>query len=92
MIKIGMTGYVTSCRDCAKENLKVGVTQDWKNRVIVSLYKGKDKAERTRGISLWSIVGKVHGRILIDCVRRLIDEIICEEQVAVRAHEIWCKV
>ena len=48
------------------------VPMDWRGACIVPLYKGKgDKFEcsNSRGISLLSVVGKLHGRVLIKRVR-----------------------
>ena len=48
------------------------VPMDWRGACIVPLYKGKgDKCEcsNSRGISLFSVVGKLHGRVLIKRVR-----------------------
>ena len=47
------------------------------------MYKGKgDKYERNsfRGISLLSVVGKVHGKVLIKMIRDGTDGVICDEQ------------
>ena len=50
------------------------VPSDWRNVVIVPIYKGK--GERTecknfRGISLLSVPGKVFARVLVDRIERL---------------------
>ena len=56
-----------------KEAFKCGkVPNDWKNAVILPLYKGKgssDECKNHRGISLLSVAGKVYGRVLIKSAR-----------------------
>ena len=45
---------------------------DWRGACIVPLYKGEgDKCDRSnsRGISLLSVIGKLHDRVLIKRVR-----------------------
>src|SRR5215469_2667489 len=59
------------------------VPRDWWEAVILPVYKGKgDKREcnNHRGISVLSVVGKMYGRILIERVRALTDNLIGEEQ------------
>ena len=44
-----------------------GVAEDWRSAVIIPLYKGKGKKtdhKNYRGISLFSVVGKIYVRIL----------------------------
>jgi len=50
------------------------VLQDWTKATIVPVYKGKgdkDECGNYRGISLLSIPGKVHGKILIGRVQEI---------------------
>ena len=59
------------------------VPEDWRSAVIVPLYKGK--GERTecsnyRGITLLSVVGKIHERILVDRVHKVTEGLIDDEQ------------
>ena len=59
------------------------VPQDWQDSCLVPIYKGKgDRAQcnNYRGISLLSVVGKVYGKVLIERVKMLTEEIISEEQ------------
>ena len=46
--------------------------KNWRSTVIVPLYKGKGertKCKNYRGISLFSVVGKIYAGILVDRVR-----------------------
>ena len=59
------------------------VPNDWKNAVIVPLYKGKgEKGEckNYRGISLLSVVGKVYASILAERVRKITESLMDDEQ------------
>ena len=59
------------------------VPEDWKSGIIVPLYKGKgerDVCGNHRGICLLSVIGKIYGRILIDRVRYITEELVGEEQ------------
>ena len=59
------------------------VPEDWKNAVIVTLYKSKGdigKCKNYRGISLLSVAGKVYARILDERVRKVTEGLIGEEQ------------
>ena len=59
------------------------VPEDWKKGIIIPIYKGKGdrwECNSHRGISLLSIVGKVYGRIVIDRVRGITEQLISEEQ------------
>ena len=68
---------------------------DWHGACIVPLYKGKgDKCEcsNLRGISLFSVVGKLFGRVLIKRVRAGTDSAIREEQCGLgRVEDAWTK-
>ena len=62
--------------------------KDWRSAVIVPLYKGK--GERTecgnyRGISLLSVVGKIHAGILVDRIFKVTEDLIDDEQGWFRA-------
>ena len=73
---------------CNKAFLEGVVPKDWSRPVIVPLYKGKgDKGDckNYRGISLLSVVGKIHVDILVDRVRRVTEDLIGEEQGAFRS-------
>ena len=55
--------------------------------IIVPIYKGKgDRGEckNYRGISLLSVPGKVYGRVLIEKVREVTEELVGEEQCGFR--------
>ena len=59
------------------------VPEDWKSGIIVPLYKGKGEREvcgNHRGICLLSVIGKIYGRILINRVREITEELVGEEQ------------
>ena len=60
---------------------------DWRGACIVPMYKGKgDKCEcsNSRGINLFSVVGKQYGRVLIKRVRAGTECAIGEEQSGFR--------
>ena len=64
------------------------VPEDWRSAVIVPLYKGKgEKSEfkNYRGISLFSVVGKIYAGVLIDRVCRVTGGLIDDEQGSFRA-------
>ena len=72
------------CKTCLIEGR---VPRDWKRAIVVPLYKGKgDKSEckNYRGISLLSIPGKVYGRVIIEKVRLMTENLIGEEQCGFR--------
>ena len=59
------------------------VPEDCRSAVIVPLNKGKEKRnewKNYRGISLFSVVGKIYAGILIDRVRRMTGGLIDDEQ------------
>ena len=59
------------------------VPKDWRSPVIVPLYKGKgEKSEykNYRGISLLSVVRKIHVEILVERVQRVTEGLIDDEQ------------
>ena len=63
------------------------VTKDWQQAVIVPFYKRKgDRLEckNFRDISLLAIPGKVYGRVLIEKVREITEDLIGEEQSGFR--------
>ena len=65
--------------------LRVVLPGGWGSAVIVPLYKSK--GERTecknyRGISLFSVVGKIYAGILVDRVRRVARGLVDDEQGA----------
>ena len=75
-------------RVCNVCTLEEKVPNDWMRAIIVPIYKGKgDRCDckNYRGISLLSIPGKVYGRILIERVRSLTEELIGEEQCGFRS-------
>ena len=56
---------------------------DWVIACMVSLYKGKRdmyECSNFRGISLFSVVGKVYGRVLINRIRDKTENVIVEVQ------------
>lgn len=62
---------------------KESVPEDWRKAVIVPLYKGKGSKEECknyRGISLLSIPGKVHARVVTQRLQKITDDKIGEEQ------------
>ena len=59
------------------------VPGDWRSDLIIPLYKGE--GERTecknyRGISLFSVVGKIYAGILVDRLHRVTGGLIDDEQ------------
>jgi len=84
MLKIG-DEYVEEWvwKLCAKAFECGRVPEDWKNAVIVPLYKGKgerSECKNYRGISLLSVVGKVYARVLMERVRRITEGLMDDEQ------------
>ena len=64
------------------------VLQDWKDAILVSLYKKGSKSDCSnfRGISLLSIVGKLFSRIILNrLVRTIVNGILPESQCGFRA-------
>ncbi len=56
---------------------------DWTKAIIVPVYKGKGRRGKCgsyRGISLLSVPGKIHGKVITERVQRLTEEKISEEQ------------
>ncbi len=54
---------------------------DWTNSCVIPLYKGKgNEYTSLKGISLLSVVGKVHGKVLMKRVREGPEGGICDEQ------------
>ena len=72
-------------------SLDMGVVpMDWRGACIVPMYKGKgDKCEcrNSRGISLFSVVDKLSGRVLIKRVRAGTECAIGEDQCGFRPVE-----
>ena len=59
------------------------VVVDWVIACMVPLYKGTGDVHdcsNFRGISLWSVVGKVYGRVLINRIRDKTENVIAEVQ------------
>lgn len=59
------------------------VSEDWKNGVILQLYKEKgekSKCKNYRDINLLSVVRKMYKRILIKPARRITNEILSQQQ------------
>ena len=59
------------------------VLKDWRSAVIVPLCKGKGertKCSNYRGISLFSVVGKIYEGILVDRVCKVTEGFIDDEQ------------
>ena len=59
------------------------VPEDWKSGIKVPLYKAKGEREvcrNHRGICLLSVIGKIYGKILINRVREITEELVGEEQ------------
>ena len=55
------------------------VPQDWKDAIVVSIYKNKgprNDCNSYRGISLLSVVGKVLGRILVNRISDYVTNIL----------------
>ena len=68
----GCVGFLT-CWDRGE------VPRDWREAVMLPVYKGKgDKRECSnhRGISVLSVVGKMYGRIIIERVRAITENLI----------------
>lgn len=65
------------------------VHQDWKDSIMVSLYKGKGKKNECgnyRGISLLSVAGKVFARVLLNRLEKFIcSPVLPETQCGFRA-------
>ena len=65
------------------------VPQDWRDALMVVLYKGKgskDDCGNYRGISLLSVVGKVLSRIILDrMLKHIADDVLPESQCGFRA-------
>ena len=64
------------------------VPEDLRSAVIVPLHKGKGemiKCKNYRGISLLSLVGKMHADVLVDRVRSVTGGLIDDEQGGFRA-------
>ncbi len=62
---------------------KGDVPDDWKEAIIVPLYKGngsRSDCSSYRGISLLSVPGKVYGRILTERLMEVTDGKVSEEQ------------
>ena len=68
---------------------------EWRSACIAPLYKGKgDKCEcsNSRGVSLSSVVGKLHSRVLIKRVRTGTECTIGEEQCGfMQREDAWTK-
>ena len=63
------------------------VPQDWKDAIVVSIYKNKgprNDCNSYRGISLLSVVGKVLGRILVNRISDYVTNILPEAQCGFR--------
>ncbi len=59
------------------------IPDEWKNAVIVPLYKGKgnkDECTNYRGISLLSVPGKLYGRILTERLMQVTEIKVSDEQ------------
>ncbi len=68
---------------CERAWKKGEVPDDWKKAIIVPLYKGKGgrcECSSYRGISLLSVPGKVHGRILTERLMEVKEGIVSEYQ------------
>ena len=64
------------------------VAQDWRDAILVSLFKKGDKSEcgNFRGISLLSIVGKVFARVLLNrLISAVANDVLPESQCGFRA-------
>jgi len=65
------------------------VPQDWRNALMVVLYKGKgakDDCGNYRGISLLSVVGKVLCRIMLDrMLEHIVNDVLPESQCGFRS-------
>ena len=71
------------------------VPRDWREAVMLLVYKGKgDKRECSnyRGISVLKVVGKLYGRILIEIVRGVTENLIGEGEGELEKVEVvWIK-
>ncbi len=59
------------------------VPEDWREAIIVSIYKGKGKREECniyKGISLFSVPGKIYRRILHERMMKVTDKSVGDEQ------------
>ncbi len=59
------------------------VPEDWKQAIIMVLYKGKGKKEECNNcmsISLLSVPGKIYGRILNERMMKVMDKRVGDEQ------------
>ena len=73
------------CNVCIVEEQ---VPNDWMRVIIVPISKGngdRSECKNYRRISLLNIPGKVYGRILIEKVRSLVEELIRETQCGFRS-------
>ena len=84
MLKYGGMAVVSWMTDLCNLCLENGeVPQDWRDAIIVALYKGKgvrSECKNFRGISLLSIPGKVFGKMVIERVRKLTCERVWDVQ------------
>src|SRR6218665_178441 len=55
---------------------------EWGKVIIILIHKKKDKTncKNYRGISLMSVPGKIYTKILQECLRRYVEEVVGEEQ------------
>ena len=60
--------------------------QDWKDSIIVTLYKKKDPTlcDNYRGLSLLSVPGKVYALILLDPLKTCMEQVLQENQSGFR--------
>lgn len=75
--------WVFNCfwRLCKRAFESMTVPEVWKNGVIIRCIKEKKWVQQQQKcIRLRSVVKKVYGEILIDCVKRITDGIIGEER------------
>ena len=84
MLKFGGDRVKDWMRKICKKTFSSGkVPNDWKNAVIVPLFKGKgcnDECKNYKGISLLSVAGKVYARVLMERVRKISERIMNDEQ------------
>ena len=67
--------------------MDVIVPQDWKDAVILILYKGKgpkDVCGNSRGIAMLSVIGKAFSRIMLDRLLLIVNEVLTESQYGFR--------